>query len=310
MSHSPGPSHCSMVLAPIKLKDLSPWATFNKLWAGVMGYPAEEFRFVAGKTPMSTLSETTVVIAIYLIVVFGGREIMRNREPYKLNTLFKIHNFMLTAVSGALLVLFAEQLLPTLWRHGLYDNICGASGWTQPLVVLYYLNYLTKYIELIDTVFLMVKKKQLIHVVMYWYYFQSARGIRVSWKQWITRLQIAQFVIDLGFVYFASWDYFTSTYAPFLPHVGTCAGEPWAAIAGDTILSSYLVLFISFYIATYKESSKRRSAARIAKNAEKSLQGAEVPSAEKTINVAAQAVSAAKTGAQNLASGQLLQKGV
>jgi fatty acid elongase 3 len=47
---------------------------------------------------------------------------------------------MLTAVSGALLVLFAEQLIPTLWRHGLYENICGASGWTQPLTVLYYVS--------------------------------------------------------------------------------------------------------------------------------------------------------------------------
>ena len=103
-----------------------------------MGYPAEDFRFVAGKTPFSTLQETVGMIVLYVAVIFGGREIMRDREPFKLNGLFKIHNFMLTAISGALLVLFAEQLIPSLWRGGLYENICGASGWTQPLVVLYY----------------------------------------------------------------------------------------------------------------------------------------------------------------------------
>jgi hypothetical protein len=105
-----------------------------------MGYPAEKFRFTPGVTPFSTLKETVGIIVVYLVVIFGGREFMRNRPAYKLNGLFMVHNFCLTAISGTLLALFAQQLLPQLWKHGLYENICGADGWTQPLVVLYYVS--------------------------------------------------------------------------------------------------------------------------------------------------------------------------
>lgn len=145
------------------------WPIFSKGFEMVVGYPAEDFRFVAGVTPMSTIKEASIFVVIYYIIIFGGRELMRNREPFKLKTLFLIHNFYLTAISGILLVLFIEQLLSTVVRHGIFYAICdGNGGWTQPLVVLYYLNYLTKYLELLDTCFLFLKKKPLSKLCRSW----------------------------------------------------------------------------------------------------------------------------------------------
>jgi fatty acid elongase 3 len=138
------------------------WPIFSKAWEFVVGYPAEEFEFVPFETPMSTLKSTSTFIVIYYAIIFGGREMMRNREPFKLKGLFLIHNFYLTAISAILLALFIEQLVPTVAREGIFFSICHVDGgWTQPLVVLYYLNYLTKYLELLDTVFLFLKKKPL-----------------------------------------------------------------------------------------------------------------------------------------------------
>jgi fatty acid elongase 3 len=102
MSFSSFSSHGPAVIGPISL---SPWTNFNRVWTAVVGYSAEDFRFVPGKTPFSTLTETVAMIAIYVVVIFGGREVMRNRQPYKLNGLFMAHNFILTAISSALLVL-------------------------------------------------------------------------------------------------------------------------------------------------------------------------------------------------------------
>lgn len=58
---------------------------------------------------------------------------------------------------------------------------------------------------------------------------------------------------DSGFVYFASYTYFTYNYFTNMPNMGNCAGEEFTAFAGMGILTSYLLLFISFYLATYKK---------------------------------------------------------
>lgn len=118
------------------------WPLFSKAFELVAGYPADEFKFVAGETPMSTLRDTSIFVAVYYTIIFSGREWMRNREPFKLKSLFLIHNFVLTAVSAILLALFIEELLPTVVRKGIFYAICDHDGgWTQPLVVLYYVRW-------------------------------------------------------------------------------------------------------------------------------------------------------------------------
>ena len=87
---------------------------------------------------MSTSKETAIVITLYYIIVIAGKEMMRKRPAFKLNTFFMVHNLYLTIISGALLLLFIEQVSPIIWRNGVYYSICGCGGWTRQLETLYF----------------------------------------------------------------------------------------------------------------------------------------------------------------------------
>jgi len=119
------------------------WPIFERAFEPIAGYKPQDFRFVQGETPLSTLKSCAITIVTYYIVIFGGRELMRERAPFQLSFLFKVHNFYLTAISGILLALFAEQLIPTVARKGLFFAICDHDGgWTDKLVILYYVRFL------------------------------------------------------------------------------------------------------------------------------------------------------------------------
>lgn len=115
------------------------WPFFDQAFTAIKGYHPQDFDFQPRVTPMSTLKQSSLTILAYYIVILGGRELMRNRPAFKLNGLFMIHNFYLTAISSTLLALFLEQLIPTVYNHGIFYAICDVKGgWTQPLVILYY----------------------------------------------------------------------------------------------------------------------------------------------------------------------------
>jgi fatty acid elongase 3 len=120
---------------------ISLWPLFERAFTPLLGYKPQDFRFESGVTPMSTFITTATVLIGYYIVVFGGREVMRSRHELKLNGLFMVHNFYLTAISGVLLALFLEQLIPMLARNGLFYGVCNYDGgWTDKLVILYYVS--------------------------------------------------------------------------------------------------------------------------------------------------------------------------
>lgn len=88
---------------------------------------------------------------------------------------------------------------------------------------------------------------------MYYYYFRTASGAKIWWKQYLTTMQIIQFIIDLIVIYTCTYSYYAYTYNNYLPNFGTCAGTESAAAFGCAILTSYLLLFINFYRITYKK---------------------------------------------------------
>ncbi|KWU45452.1 GNS1/SUR4 membrane protein [Rhodotorula sp. JG-1b] len=254
-------------------------------------------RWIPGSTPISTTKDVALAVSVYLAIIFGGQDFMANRPAYRFKPLFMLHNFLLSAGSGLLLALMLEEIVPIIWKHGLFYAICADDAWTPRMETYYIFNYFFKYWELFDTGFLVVKKKPLqflhvfhhtatavlcytqlngrtsvswvvitlnlfVHVLMYYYYFMTAAGYKIWWKKYLTTLQITQFVIDLFTVYFATYSYFSATYYPTFPTMGSCAGTEGAAIFGCALLTSYLFLFIAFYQRTYKKTNT--AAAKVA----------------------------------------------
>jgi len=243
-------------------------------------------QYIPGETPLSTLPVVSLTLAGYLATIFSIQHLMRDHKPYKFTSFFQLHNALLTTSSGLLLLLILEEILPIWYSHGFFNAMCATPSWTPRLEFYYMINYYLKYLELLDTVFLALKKKPLgflhvfhhsatallcysqldgktstswvpitlnltVHVIMYYYYYATAGGAKIWWKKYLTSLQITQFVIDLFAVYYAAYHKFFT---------GQCSGTTSAALSGVGLLTSYLFLFVDFYLRTYSPEVTKKAA--------------------------------------------------
>jgi fatty acid elongase 3 len=165
-------------LSPHPHVAMSPLADFLINYLPIPHIPYHYTHYVRGATPLSTQPVVLSVLAAYLATIFGIREIMKTRQPQKLTFLFQVHNAVLSSGSALLLALMLEEIVPIYWRHGTFYAMCNVEAWTevgvflshhsdtrvdcqQRLELYYIINYYIKYVELVDTVFLALKKKPL-----------------------------------------------------------------------------------------------------------------------------------------------------
>jgi len=225
-----------------------------------------------------------VVSILYLIAIPVGQRWMDKRQAYELKTPLFLWNLLLSIFS----IMGTIHLLPH-FLFGLYQNgpmyfVCrnayighgrGAVGFWSLLFVL------SKYAELLDTLFLVLRKKPVpflhsfhhatvllisigtmmiygptgvimltvnycVHAIMYTYYAIAAVTKPPSWGKTVTILQIAQMVNGLvmsGAIWYGA------------QYVEYCEGQAVNGYGIVFIYASYLFLFVKFYIDRYIRKS-------------------------------------------------------
>eukprot|EP00483_Globobulimina_turgida_P002042 UN02044 len=232
-----------------------------------------EFEFQVGSTPMTSIQFPFTTVVLYCIGIPLLQNFMKNRQIPALKYILIVHNVFLAVTSMFMAVFLIASLLAIKRSHNynVSTMFCALNHYEQTghLQFIFYVNHLLKYYELLDTIFLSLKKKNIgflhgyhhpatlvltwgqmvdstgvqwivillnlfVHTVMYFYYAMAALKIRMPWKRIVTISQIVQFVLDLCACY-GAW--------AIRNFYGKCFGTNRAGIVGCFILTSYLNLF-------------------------------------------------------------------
>lgn len=247
----------------------------------------DTFEFIPGKTPVSTIYHVLGAVSLYLLTLVVLKRVMAKREPLKLKGLLAVHNLTLSSFSLVALIAVLYYIVPIWVNRGIYDISCDPKRdiyGRGPVVFWFYLFYLSKMYEFLDTVFQVLRKKSLqflhvyhhcitlmlcwvtivegnpmqwadisanlfVHVIMYYYYYISDKGIVVWWKRYITTIQIIQFIWDLG--WHIGW-FVVAIWQQPANQAPVCAGTMPGFYFSNFVIASFLFLFLRFYFRTYK----------------------------------------------------------
>jgi fatty acid elongase 3 len=247
------------------------------------------FAFTPGSIPLSTFSSVLSVILCYFILVLSTKQYIAARgKAFSFVSVSIVYNGCLSVLSLLLLVLHCSEVARLLSHHSLWSVLCdeAVEHTRGSHVFVYYVVYLTKYLELSDTLLLCLRGKQTpfihlyhhamtvffaflhlheqtciawtmpilnlaVHVMLYAYFALHEMGVRVWWKRYLTLMQVTQFYLMFIPSMVALLPRIIFTISPSLPLAHACHGS-WTGVGvGVPLLGVYLALFQSLYQQRY-----------------------------------------------------------
>ncbi|KAF4041762.1 GNS1/SUR4 family [Phytophthora infestans] len=230
--------------------------------------------------PLANFSSVYAICVGYLLFVIFGTALMKMGVPaIKTSPLQFVYNPIQVIACSYMCVEAAIQA----YRNGYTAAPCNAFKSDDPVMGnVLYLFYLSKMLDLCDTVFIILGKKwkQLsilhvyhhltvlfvyyvtfraaqdgdsyativlngfVHTIMYTYYFVSAHTRNIWWKKYLTRIQLIQFV--------------TMNVQGYLTYSRQCPGmPPKVPLMYLVYVQSLFWLFMNFYIRAYVFGPKK-----------------------------------------------------
>eukprot|EP01062_Namystynia_karyoxenos_P019346 TRINITY_DN17266_c0_g1_i1.p1 TRINITY_DN17266_c0_g1~~TRINITY_DN17266_c0_g1_i1.p1 ORF type:complete len:775 (+),score=231.93 TRINITY_DN17266_c0_g1_i1:106-2430(+) len=242
----------------------SSWARDNALWVDVLW------------------QKPAAITVLYLAMIWGGRRYMRDREADPdLRKYMWTYNMYQIAVNAWCVWVFLREVVKA--EHHPFH--VGVHETSYNIGFMIWVHYNNKFIELLDTFFIVFNKKDhqltflhvyhhllllwswwavckfggcggiawasacinsAVHVLMYGYYFLASLGVPCPWKEQLTRVQMGQFV---GALCTAVYAYTRDIYPKSL------------ALLNAAVMVNMLALFIPFYRSRYQRAKQAALAA-------------------------------------------------
>eukprot|EP01087_Luapelamoeba_hula_P009094 TRINITY_DN2325_c0_g1_i1.p1 TRINITY_DN2325_c0_g1~~TRINITY_DN2325_c0_g1_i1.p1 ORF type:complete len:331 (-),score=49.70 TRINITY_DN2325_c0_g1_i1:55-1008(-) len=254
-------------------------------------------------------------VVLYLAMVFFGPKLTAGGKPRKFPWIMQFWNLGLSIFSLCIVLGTAIPWLKRLATEGLFVTVCDPNKelyqGATPLLYWSYVFALSKFVELFDTFwtilrnpgepimflhwyhhttvllftwfaeyyrfsvgFIFVFVNALVHTFMYFYYFLTTRGHRPSWAIFLTIGQISQMV--LGIAACSYWGYLYSQ------GISCGCDNPELIMYSCVFMyGSYLLLFLKFFYERYLAPKKPAAASSSKKAKGKKTEAPAAPAAKK-----------------------------